>query len=93
MGEEPAIAASTSPLADEDYVMVEAVEVQGVEDVTKPAAETPLVQAAADDEDMGVEIKQETKTELKLEDLFAGMDSDDDDFPSSSNPLNAQKTA
>jgi DNA primase small subunit len=41
---------------------------------------------------MGVEIKHEKKTELKLEDLFAGMDSDDD-FPSVDNPLNIQAAA
>lgn len=72
--------------------MVEAGEVQGVDEDAKPAAQPTSVQIDQD-EDMGVEIKQETKTELKLEDLFAGMDSDDDDFPSSSNPLNAQAAA
>ena len=93
MEEEPAVAvaAPTSPLAEEDYVMVEAGEVQGVEEDAKPAAESALAQIDQD-EDMGVEIKQEKKTELKLEDLFDGMDSDDD-FPSSNNPLNIQAAA
>jgi DNA primase small subunit len=89
--EEPAVAAPTSPLAEEDYVMVEAGEVHGVEEDAKPAPE-PASAQVDQDEDMGVEIKQEKKTELKLEDLFAGMDSDDD-FPSVDNPLNIQAAA
>jgi DNA primase small subunit len=89
--EEPAVATLTSPPAEEDYVMVEAGEVQGVEEDTKPAPE-PASAQIDQDEDMGVEIKQEKKTELKLEDLFDGMDSDDD-FPSSNNPLNIQAAA
>ncbi|KAL2176599.1 uncharacterized protein P884DRAFT_202546 [Thermothelomyces heterothallicus CBS 202.75] len=77
---------------EEDTVMVEAGEVQGVADpASMQAVEQKSLAQPADDEDMGVEIKQESKAEVKLEDLFAGIDSDDDEFPTSSNPLNSQE--
>ncbi|KAL2194826.1 hypothetical protein P885DRAFT_70856 [Corynascus similis CBS 632.67] len=69
--------------------MVEAGEVQGLE-VSKQTPEPPTAQTAKD-EDMGVEIKQESKAEIKLEDLFAGIDSDDDDFSTSENHLNSEE--
>jgi DNA primase small subunit len=90
MEEDAALAAGSSPAAEEgDIAMAEAGEIQGVVEDAKPVQPPPA--QTAEDEDMGVEIKQETKTELKLEDLFDGMDSDDDDFPTSSNPLNNQE--
>lgn len=86
MEEELAPVAGSSPQPEEDFVMVEAGEVQGVVEKPTSAAEPASAQAKAD-EGMEVEIQQEKKTEVKLEDLFAGMDSDDDDeFPSSSKP-------
>jgi DNA primase small subunit len=82
---EPPVAAANSPASEEDFVMVEASEVQGVVGDASPAPEPPSAQAEAD-EDMGVEIQQEKRPEIKLEDLFDGMDSDDDEFSSSSKP-------
>jgi DNA primase small subunit len=82
---EPPVAATNSPLSEEDFVMVEATEVQGAEEDANPAPKPPSAQAGAD-EDMGVEIQQEKRPDIKLEDLFEGMDSDDDEFPSSSKP-------
>ncbi|KAK4124466.1 prim-pol domain-containing protein [Parathielavia appendiculata] len=87
---EPPVAAPSSPLVDEDFVMVEAGEAQGAAKDANPAAGPPPAQVAAD-EDMVVEIQQEKRPEIKLEDLFDGMDSDDDDFQSSSNPLNVKE--
>ncbi|KAL1843588.1 hypothetical protein VTJ49DRAFT_871 [Mycothermus thermophilus] len=87
----PAAATSGSP-ADEDTVMVEASEVQGVVEAASPAIKAPSPKTA-EDEDTGVEIKQESKGEVKLEDLFDDMDSDDDDFITSTNPLNGQEPA
>lgn len=82
---EPTLAAASSSPADEDFVMIEAGDVHGVVEEGTPAAEPPSAQAEAD-EDMKVEIQQEKRPETKLEDLFAGMDSDDDEF---STPVNA----
>ncbi|KAK4098710.1 prim-pol domain-containing protein [Parathielavia hyrcaniae] len=72
--------------------MVETDGVQGVAANANPTAEAPSAQAAAD-ADMGVEIQQAKKPEIKLEDLFEGMDSDDDDFLGSNNQLNAKEPA
>jgi DNA primase small subunit len=91
MEEEVAPVTGSSPQPEEDFVMVEAGEVQGVVENSAPAAEAASAQAKAD-EDMMVEIPQERKTEVKLEDLFAGMDSDsDDEFSSSNKPSNGQE--
>ncbi len=66
--------------------MVEAGEVQSVMEnatppVGPPSAQAPEEAQAQDDDDhIMAEIKQETKPEVKLEDLFAGMDSDDDEI-------------
>jgi DNA primase small subunit len=77
---EPVLAAASSPPSDDDFVMVEAGEVQSVVDSLTPAVEPPSAQAQAEEDDeMMEEIKQE-KTEIKLEDLFDGMDSDDDEL-------------
>ncbi|KAL2130586.1 hypothetical protein VTI74DRAFT_6213 [Chaetomium olivicolor] len=91
MEEEPASAARSSPPSEvDDIVMAEAGAVQAAVEETKPAAE-PASTQKREDEDMMVKIKQEKRPEIKLEDLFAGMDSDDDEFPTSSNPLNGQE--
>lgn len=87
MEEDFAMAAESSSEDEEDIVMAEAGEVQGVEEDTKAATEPPAAQTV-EDESIGVEIKQETKPaikqegkpEVKLEDLFEGLDSDDDEF-------------
>jgi DNA primase small subunit len=84
---------ASSPSAEEDIVMTEADEVRGAAPDTKPpSVEPPPARTAQADEDM-MEIKQETKSNVKLEDLFAGMDSDEDEFPGSSNNLNEQEQA
>lgn len=71
--------------------MAEAGEVQGAVEDSKPATVQPPSAQAEEDEDMGVEIKQDKKTEVKLEDLFDGMDSDDEEeFLTSRNPQNDQ---
>ncbi|KAK3904655.1 hypothetical protein C8A05DRAFT_42320 [Staphylotrichum tortipilum] len=83
--EEPtpaAVPASNPHSGDDDVPMAEAGELPS-------AAEPPAAQAAADDDMM--EIEQVKKPEIKLEDLFAGMDSDDDEFPSASPPVGAQE--
>jgi DNA primase small subunit len=82
--------AGSSPQPEEDFAMVEAGEVQGIVENPTPTAEPASAQAQAD-EDMMVEIQQEKKTEVKLEDLFAGMDSDDDEFSSSKKPSAGQE--
>ncbi len=87
---EPTLSAASSSPADEDFVMIEAGEVQGVVEEAAPAAEPPSAQAEAD-EDMKVEIQQEKRPETKLEDLFAGMDSDDDEFSTPVNAPNGQQ--
>ncbi len=86
---EPTLAAASSSPADEDFVMIEAGEVQGVVEEAAPAAEPPSAQTEAD-EDMNVEIQQEKRPETKLEDLFAGMDSDDDEFSTPANASNGE---
>lgn len=88
-GEVATIRGEGSLEEEDDTVMVEAGEVQGLE-VSKQTPEPPTAQTAKD-EDMGVEIKQESKAEIKLEDLFAGIDSDDDDFSTSENHLNSEE--
>jgi DNA primase small subunit len=98
MEEDFAMAAESDSDEEADIVMAEAGQVQGVVEDIKPAAE-PLAAQAVEDEDMGVEIKQETKPEIKqetrpeikLEDLFAGMDSDDEEFITSVDSINAQE--
>lgn len=88
MESEAAAAAGSSP-PEEDIVMVEAGEVGGGVEEVKTTADAAPAQPEADADT--VEIQQEKKPEINLEDLFAGIDSDDDDeFPSSSNPLNGQ---
>lgn len=92
MEEDLALAASSSPEPEMDSVMVEAGDVQGVVENTTSAVEPISARTQPDaDEDMVVEIQQEKRPEIKLEDMFAGMDSDDDEFPSSSNPQNEQE--
>lgn len=55
----------------------------------KPATKAPTAQAEAD-ADIVEDIEMVKKPEIRLEDIFDGMDSDEDDFPSSSHPLGAQ---
>jgi DNA primase small subunit len=84
MEQEPAAAAvSSPPVEGEDIVMAEAGELQGTVEAAKPAAE-PLSAQMDTDED-GIRVKQETKSEIKLEDLFDGIDSDEDELTSSNN--------
>lgn len=91
MDEDGPAPARSSPPADEDAMMVEVAEAQGVAEGTAPAPKPPSPAAAETDD--GVEIKQEPKNEVKLEDLFDDMDSSDDDFMNSNNPQNAQEPA
>lgn len=90
---DPAAAAAPSgPADDEDFVMVEAGDLQGVSENPEPVPEPPSAQALAQEADEdGVEIKKEQRPDIKLEDLFAGMDSDDDEFPSSSNSVKEEQ--
>ncbi|KAK4176477.1 putative DNA primase small subunit [Triangularia setosa] len=70
-------------LTDEDLLMADVDEVESPPVVTPAAVEPPSSAPAAKpestEEDAPVEIKQETKAEIRLEDLFEGMDSGSDD--------------
>ncbi|AEO67966.1 uncharacterized protein THITE_2117187 [Thermothielavioides terrestris NRRL 8126] len=91
--EDPAAAAASSSAEEEDVIMAEADGVQGVVEEHIPGAEPPSAQAQAGaeeaDDDM-VEITQEQRPGVKLEDLFDGEDSEDEEFPSSSNALKVE---
>ncbi|VBB81903.1 Putative DNA primase small subunit [Podospora comata] len=77
-------------LTDEDLLMADVDEVESPP-VVPPAAveQQPPPSSAPAEEDAPVEIKQETKSDIKLEDLFDGMDSDsDDEFTGRNNHTN-----
>ncbi|KAK3305838.1 uncharacterized protein B0T15DRAFT_211668 [Chaetomium strumarium] len=82
MEQEPAAAAvSSPPVEGEDIVMAEAGELQGIVEAAKPAAETPSAQMETDED--RIKVKQDIKSDIKLEDLFDGIDSDEDEFTNS----------
>jgi DNA primase small subunit len=89
MEEGSAAAAVNSSPVEEDIPMADAGEIQPFVEEAKPAMEAPAAQGETD-ADIVEDIEMAKKPEIKLEDLFDGMDSDDDDFPSSSHPLGAQ---
>lgn len=78
MQDAPADVAPSSPQVEDDIPMAG---VEGVkEDVDKPeqTTEAPVAQKETDEEMPDIEM--EKKPEIKLEDLFDGVDSDDDDL-------------
>ena len=95
--EEPASTAvptSNSHSEDDDVAMAEAGDLpMTAEHAATPQAEPPSAQAAAADDDVMAGVEQAKKPDIKLEDLFAGMDSDDDEdeFPSSSHPVGGKQ--
>ncbi len=97
MEEEPAPAPAAVPTSsphseDEDIAMAEAGALPSTVDHAATSHPDPAsAQAAEADDDMMVEIEEAKKPDIKLEDLFAGMDSDDDEFPSSSHPVGGEQ--
>ncbi|KAL2019951.1 hypothetical protein VTK56DRAFT_9043 [Thermocarpiscus australiensis] len=86
--EESATAIGDSLRVEEDHVMADAEEVEGDVEKGEPAAEPSMSPEGADADAPDAKGK---KRDIKLEDLFDGVDSDEDDeFPSSSNPLNGE---
>lgn len=84
MEEEPTTATNSNQLAEEDVVMADA---DGAE--IKVEAAEPSISATADQQEVE-EAKEQKKPEIKIEDLFADADSDDDEFPASSNPIKGE---
>lgn len=84
-------AGNSSP-EEEDIPMADAGDIQPLVEKAEPTTEAPAAQEETDaDGDAPVVIEQEKRPEIKLEDLFDGMSSDDEDFPSSSHPQPAQE--
>lgn len=77
--EDAPAAAVDSPAVDDDIAMAEAGDAQGVAEDAKSADESAQPVREGNDTTTA-EVKQEEKQEVKLEDLFDGIDSDDD-FP------------
>lgn len=82
MEDSPAAAARSSPKVEEDVVMTEG-------DEAGRDAEQPGPAAGEQTSTAPVKMEVDKKEEIKLEDLFDGVDSDDDDFLNSSNPADA----
>lgn len=82
MEEEQGAAVDTNQSADEDLDMADVGEVEPEAE----AAGTSTGAAPAEGGTGAPEIEVQKKPEIKLEDLFDGVDSDDDEFPTSSNP-------
>ncbi|KAL2163512.1 hypothetical protein VTH06DRAFT_5570 [Thermothelomyces fergusii] len=76
---------------EDDAVMADAGDAPAVADSASVQTAQGAPAKPADGQDMDVEIKRESKAEVKLEDLFDGIDSDDDEFPASSNTPNGRE--
>lgn len=88
MEEEPMVADGSSPSADEDIPMTDAA--------ADGAAETEKTQEKKNGEGEGEEeasgnAARNAPSGVKVEDLFADMDSDDEEFPSSRVPANEEQ--